>query len=180
MSGFWRHLLTIRDVIRTLTATLCLMPAAWFAATDCVTASALPVERSLQESSIQQPGPWSFEFRNEPLDQVLFVISEYTGTDFIYEPGITAGISVTAAFRDKELRFILDELLLPVGLEARRIRTGIFVIRHSLRKELTPRLLPALQAGDPFKAHVSLRRIPVAAADNDMPLREIILQIVMP
>lgn len=160
--------------------TMCFMSTAWFAAAGHVIASALPVESSLQESSIQQPGPWSFEFRNEPLDRVLFVISEYTGTDFIYEPGITAGISVNAAFSDKELRYILDELLLPVGLEARRIRTGIFVIRHSLRKEMAPHPLPAMQAGDPFKAHLSLRRIPVAAADNDMPLREIILQIVMP
>ncbi|TVQ71260.1 MAG: hypothetical protein EA363_06305 [Balneolaceae bacterium] len=129
---------------------------------------------------MQKSGPWSFEFRNEPLDRALFVISEHTGTDFIYEPGITAGIFVTAAFSEKKLGDILEELLLPFGLEARRIRTGIFVVRHSLRKELAPRLLPALGAADTLPVHLSLQRVPSAAAENGLPLRKIILQIVAP
>ncbi len=142
-------------------------------------ASLSPAGCDHRESSLHQSGPWSFEFRNEPLDRALFVISEHTGTDFIYEPGITAGISVTMAFREKELGDILEELLLPFGLEARRIRTGIFVIRHSLRKYLAPHLLPALQ-GDPFPAHFLLRRVPASATENDLPLRKIILQIAVP
>lgn len=133
-----------------------------------------------REAGIQKPGPWIFEFRDEPLDRVLFVISEQTGTDFIYEPGITAGISVTASLRGKELRHILDELLVPVGLEARRIRTGIFVIRHSLRKEMAPHSLPALQARDLLPTHLSLRRVRAAATENELPLREVILQIAVP
>lgn len=156
------------------------MATVWLAASEHATASALSLEGDQRESGIQKSGPWSFEFRNEPLDRALFVISEYTGTDFIYEPGITAGILVDAVFREKELRYILDELLLPVGLEARRIRTGIFVIRHSLRKEMEPRELPVMQANDSLTAHLFLRRVPAAATERDLPLREIILQIAVP
>ncbi len=180
MSSSWRHLRILREVIRTLAVTLCLMSTVLFATAHQATASISLTGCDHRESGVQKSGPWSFEFRNEPLDRALFVISEHTGTDFIYEPGITAGFSVTAVFREKELGDILDELLSPFGLEARRIRTGIFVIRHSLRKELAPRPLPALRTGDPLTAHLPLRRVPAAATENDLPLRKIILQIVVP
>lgn len=169
----------MRDVSRTLAVTLCLLSATLFAMVCQATATLSPAPCVHQVSGMQKSGPWSFEFRNEPLDRALFVISEHTGTDFIYEPGITAGIYVTAVFRKKELGDILEELLLPFGLEARRIRTGIFVIRHSLRRELVPHLLPALQ-GDPLPDLLSLQSVPSAAAEHGLPLRKIILQIVAP
>lgn len=81
---------------------------------------------------------FSFEFRNDPLDVALYRISHTTGADIIYESLLTKGVMVSAVFRDQPLGSILDDLLRPAGLEARRIRTGMYVVRYSLRRSMEP------------------------------------------
>ncbi len=123
---------------------------------------------------------WDFEFRDVTLDQALFRISERTGAEFIYEPRLTAGKTASGEFRDSELRAVLDAILLPAGLEARRIRTGIFVIRLTLRREINPvmSVVPEAQSSTP-----TIRvpqRVPARATDLEIPVSEIIRKIVVP
>ncbi|MBP3192543.1 STN domain-containing protein [Natronogracilivirga saccharolytica] len=128
---------------------------------------------------------YSFEFHDEPLERALYLISEKTGTDFLYESELTDGVMVRAVFREKPLRDILDELLEPEGLEARRIRTGIYVIRHSLRQHIRPLAEVPAGAGSRVDALRSEAMQPLvlpfsAAFDEPVPLSEIILRRSLP
>ncbi len=133
-----------------------------------------------QQFRTPESGTYSFEFKNEPLDRALFVISGRTGAEFIYEPWITDGIMVTSVFRDKELRAILHALLGEFGLEARRIRTGVFVIRYSMRRYLPVHQLPSEGAGVLARRHVTPRPVASAAKDHSLPVRDIIRQLALP
>ncbi len=88
--------------------------------------------------SAQTGERFSFEFRNDPLDHALYMISQATGIGIIYESNLTAGVRVSAVYREELIGPILDNLLQPTGLEARRIHTGMYVVRYSLRSELEP------------------------------------------
>jgi len=94
----------------------------------------------LQAAPSDTPGNsrYQFEFRNESLSQALYVISERSGADMIFDPAITEGVEVSGTFEGELLRLLLDDLLRPAGLEARRIRTGVFVIRYRMRRDLDP------------------------------------------
>lgn len=145
------------------------------------TAAAHPHSGHLLEEMIgKSPTKWSFEFRDEPLDRALFLISERTGAEFIYEPRLTAGITVRAVFREEELRDILDAVLLPSGLEARRIRTGIYVIRHTLRREISAPARVVPEPDGQRLAPLAPKRVPAAATDQALPVSEIIRKIVVP
>ncbi len=147
---------------------------------DTVQAAAGVMNIHAQRLQTRDTQTYNFEFRNESMDRVLFIISERTGAEFIYEPQVTDGIRVNAVFRDEELRTILNGLLSPAGLETRRIRTGVFVVRYSMRKMMAGRLLPS--EGTDRLARQQLAGMYVASSSTDLtiPVREIIRQIVLP
>jgi hypothetical protein len=170
-SGFFLYLYMVYSL-----AGLCmlLIPATLQAGNPTVSArSAAMTDRFSTER-------WSFEFRDVTLDQALFRISERTGAEFIYEPRLTAGKTVTRSFTEEELRGILDAVLLPTGLEARRIRTGIYVIRHTLRREISPlsRIGPGSERPQP--ALLMPQRVPATTTTMNVSIRDIIRQIVVP
>jgi hypothetical protein len=145
-----------------------------------VEASVPPSEALSTRAYSQEPGTWSFEFRNVTLDRALFLISERTGAEFIYEPRLTAGVMVTAEFKQIELGSILEALLLPSGLEARRIRTGIYVIRQSLRRNLPPQTLATRRGHESDPVPGPLQRVPSRATDHSIPIHEVIRQLALP
>lgn len=89
-----------------------------------------------------QPERFSFEFNGVTLDRALFEIAETTGLEIVYESYLTEGETVNAHYQDEPIRLILDQILTPAGLEAQRIRTGMFVIRFSLRRKIQPLIFP--------------------------------------
>ncbi len=133
------------------------------------------------EAQTSPAGTHRFEFRNEPLDRALFVISARTGAEFIYEPQITRGVIVNGIYQDSSLGVILDELLTPTGLEARRIRTGMYVVRHAMRRSLPGRMLPTEGADLLARSRLQpYRKTEMIGADRTLTVSEIILRIVIP
>ncbi len=124
--------------------------------------------------------PYSFEFSNLSLDRALFIISGRTGAEFIYEPHITQGITVTSVFREQELRAILNELLGEFGLEARRIRTGVFVIRYSMRNSLPLYPFPKVNVDLLARRHVHAGQVASTVTEQKLPLRDVIRNLVLP
>ena len=128
---------------------------------------------------------YSFEFHDEPLERALYRISEKTGTDLLYESALTRGVMVQAVFRQQPLRDILDSLLKPEGLEARRIRTGIYVIQYSLRRNIPPPPVVPARSGqrvDGLRAEM-MQPVPLpshTAFDEPMSLSEIIRRHALP
>lgn len=164
-----------------------LIPAAFFLLLCLCLTGAVRADCNWRASTVVSPfhdedtGRWSFEFENEPLDRALFIISERTGTEFVYEPRVTAGIEVSLRIRDAELGDSLDELLQPWGLEARRIRTGMYVIRYSLRSPLAGREL----ASDGFMERCrelspDTEPVRTVALVRSLTVKEIILQLSLP
>ncbi len=166
---------------RTLTAALCLTVVFFQSTAGNPVKEAFPPPGDVAlQTHDQGRNAWSFEFRNITLDRALYLISERTGAEFIYEPRVTAGAMVDAEFREKELISLLDALLLPSGLEARRIRTGIYVIRQSMRRALPTQMLTTRRTYEPVPTPIQPQQVPVKATDRTVPLREIIRQIVVP
>ncbi len=132
------------------------------------------------KSRIPESGPYSFEFRNQPLDRALFIISGRTGAEFIYEPHITNGIMVTSVFREQELRVILNELLGEFGLEARRIRTGMYVIRYSMRKSLPVYPFLTEDVDVLARRHIYASQVASAATEQKLPLSDVIRNLALP
>lgn len=98
--------------------------------------------------SLADENRYTFEFIDVALDRALYVVSESAGADIIYESDLTTGKTVTAAYKEMTLRMLLDDMLEPHGLEAQRIRTGVYVIRPSLRRALDPAIrLVSVQGG---------------------------------
>ncbi|MFO8029425.1 MAG: hypothetical protein R6U28_06165 [Cyclonatronaceae bacterium] len=124
---------------------------------------------------------WSFEFENESLDRALFIISDRTGTEFVYEPRVTAGIEVSMRFRDAELGDILSELLLPWGLEAWRIRTGMFVIRFYLRSPVVGQVLASEGFRTRYRDLVpDMEPVRTRTLERSLTVSEVILHLSLP
>ncbi len=84
-------------------------------------------------------------------------------------------------FRDAELGDILSELLLPWGLEAWRIRTGMFVIRFYLRSPVVGQVLASEGFRTRYRDLVpDMEPVRTRTLERSLTVSEVILHLSLP
>ena len=98
-------------------------------------ASASASTHDSQPRPPEQPAPlrppeqlWSFEFRGEPLKEVLETVARVTGTDMMYDPGMIEDVVIYRRIREQPMPRLLSEILADTPMDFIVLSSGTMVI----------------------------------------------------
>jgi len=78
---------------------------------------------------------YSFDFRGDPLSNVLEKIATKTGIDMVYDPKIVAGLTVYSRIQNKKIHPLLKDVLTGTDLDFLTLSSGTIVIVKKVTKD---------------------------------------------
>ena len=85
---------------------------------------------------IDQPGQlWSFDFRGEPLQQVLETVARVTQTDMLYDPGMIEDVVIFRRIREQPMPQLLSEILVDTPFDYIVLSSGTVVLVRKVADE---------------------------------------------